>query len=84
MQIIINEIFNHPVLTRGKDKITKKIISGDSLKECYEKIYKLERSARYNNYLRYKFIDIEAEKVYQEWERDSVTIEMFYGNATID
>lgn len=84
MQIIINENFNHPVLTRGKNEITKKIISGDNLKECFEKIYKLEKSARYNNYLRYKFIDAEMEKMYNEWERDSMTIEMFYGNATVD
>jgi hypothetical protein len=84
MQIVVNEIFNHPILTRGKKQINPYVISGNSLEECYTQIYKLEKSARYNNYKWYEFIDLDTEKLYQEWKKDGVTIDLFYGNATVD
>ena len=84
MQIIVNEIFNHPYLTSGKDRISKHIITADTFEECCKEIYKLERSARYNNYLWYDFIDMNVKKAYQEWKRNGVTVELFYGSATVD
>lgn len=84
MQIIVNEIFNHPYLTSGKDVIARKIISGVNLEECFEKAYKLERSARYNNYMHHKFADLDVEKAYKEWCVNGITIDLFYGNATVD
>lgn len=84
MKIIVNGIFNHPYLTSGKDTINKHIIVADTFEECCVEIYKLERSARYNNYLRYDFADPNIKKAYQEWKINGVTIDLFYGNATID
>lgn len=84
MQIIVNEIFNHPVLTRGRNTITKKIIDGTNLEECFKKAYKLERGARYNNYMHHKFADLDIEKAYEEWCVNGMTIDLFYGNATVD
>ena len=84
MKIIINEIFNHPVLTYGKPRINKIIIEGNTAKECYNKIYQLEKSARYNNYLYYKFIDAIDEKNYFQWKKEGLNIELFYGNSTVD
>lgn len=84
MQIIINEIFNHPYLTSGKDRISRHIITADTFEGCCLEIYKLERSARYNNYLRYDFTDPNIKKAYQEWKINGVTIGLFYGNTTVD
>lgn len=84
MQIIVNEIFNHPYLTSGKDRVDKHIITADTFEECCLKIYKLERSARYNNFLHYVFIDSNIKKAYQEWKKNGVTVELFYNNATVD
>lgn len=84
MTIIIYENFNHPVLTRGKTQIFPQIIKGDTFADCCIQIYKLERSARYNNYLHYSFEDREIEKNYHEWKKDGVTFDLYYGNATVD
>ena len=84
MNVTINEFYNHPVLTYGKTRIRKIIIAGETLNECYHKIYQLEKSARYNNYLYYHFIDSELEKNYWKWKQDSITIDLYYGNSTVD
>lgn len=84
MQIIVKEIYNHPYLTSGKDRITNKVISGADFEECFEKICKLERSHRYNNYVKCDIVGEDIKQLYQEWEKDSMTIDRFYGNATVD
>lgn len=84
MQIIVKEIFNHPYLTSGKDRITSQVISGADFKECFEKIYKLERSNRYNNYVRCDIVGEDIKQLYQEWKKDGVSIDLYYGNATVD
>lgn len=84
MKIIIRHIFNHPVLTRGKAEIHTETIKGNTLQNCFEQFYKKERSARYNNYLCYKFIDLKTEETYNKWLSEHMNINLFYGNATID
>lgn len=84
MEIIINEIFNHTILTNGKDKITRKIINEETLDKCFRKVYELERSARYNNYVYHKFVDENIEKIYYEWKQKNETITLYYGGGVVD
>lgn len=85
MKIIVNEIFNHPILTNGKDSLVKEhIIEGDCFDEVFKQIYGLERSSRYDNYRRYEFLDLDIKNSYQNWKRDGVTVEMYYGGGTVD
>ena len=84
MEIIINKIFNHCILTKGLDRIERKVIKGDTLKECFLQIYELERSARYNNYLNYDFVNPDMKKAYREWKNKNETIELYYGGGVVD
>ena len=84
MKIVVKEIFNHPLATSGKDKIYKHIITADTFEECCVKIYELERGSRYNNFVRYDFMDLDVKKAYHEWKKDGVTIDLYYGGGVVD
>ena len=84
MEIKVNEIINW-VHSGYRDKLVKvHIIKGNTLDECFRKVYALRRSGRYDSVRRYDFDFSPLERDYQEWKRKNETIEMFYGNATVD
>ena len=84
MEIIIKEVFSHPMINGGKKEITKLVIQGDNYEQCFKKIYDYERSARYNNYVYYDFDDLNLKETYKEWKKTSVTISMYYGGGVVD
>ena len=84
MNIIVNEIFNHPILTNGKKQVYRKVVEGATIEECFKGVYKLERGARYNNFVHHEIVDTDLAKEYREWCKTGITIDLFYGNATID
>ena len=59
-------------------------VTGDTEEECFKKIYPSERSLRYCNGYFIELDDPELNKRYIEWKKHGVTIEMFYGNGTVD
>ena len=84
MLIKVNEIicWSH---SDYKDKMVNvDTIIGDDAGECFERVYALERGARYDNARRYEIADPNMEREYQEWKKHGVTIEMYYGSATVD
>jgi hypothetical protein len=81
MEIIVKSTYNHAYLTSGKDVIKYHTITGDNLQECFKQIDKMERSARYNNHLFYEIIDKDIKQKYSERE---LSIDDYYGNATVD
>lgn len=84
MEIKVNEILNW-VYSKYKDVLVKThIIKGNDLDECFRKVYALRRSARYDSQRRYDFEDSSLEDKYWKWENKNETIEMYYGNATVD
>ena len=78
------------VLTIDKDAFGKETcykrweVAGDTLRECFKAAYLSERSLRYCSDRRIEFEDPEVRKSYLDWKRHGVTLEMFYGNATVD
>lgn len=84
IEIKVNEIMNWHY-NGYKDEIYKThIVKGNTLKECFPKVYDFERSARYDNARRYEIADPELHKAYQNWKQTGVTIKMYYGSATVD
>ena len=84
MKFIIDEICN-TFETKWKDHIVKTFtVEGTTLEDCFKKAYPSERSLRYCNGYRIQFRDAAVHEAYQQWKRNCVTMEMFYGNATVD
>ena len=84
MEIVIKKVFQHPMINNGKKEITPIKINGETLKECFVKVYEYERGSRYNNYQYYDFEDLEIKKEYYEWKKTGVTISMYYGGGVVD
>ena len=59
-------------------------VEGFNLEDCFKKIYPSERSLRYCSGHRIQLADTELHKAYEKWKETGVTIEMYYGNATVD
>ena len=84
MKYIIDEICN-TFETGWKDHIvTTFAVEGDTLEDCFRKAYPSERSLRYCSGYRIQFRDSTVQEAYQKWKQHSVTVEMFYGGATVD
>lgn len=84
MTIKVNEIINW-FYSDYKDKLVKvHQITGSTKEDCFQKVYALRRSARYDNARRYAFDDPEMESEYQAWKQKNETIEMYYGSGTVD
>ncbi len=84
MKFIIDEICN-TFETRWKDHIvTTFTVEGGTMEDCFKKAYTSERSLRYCSGYRIQFRDAAVHKAYQQWKCSGVTLEMFYGNATVD
>lgn len=60
------------------------MVSGSTLNECFEKTYSSHRSLRYCNGYRIQFKDRNIHNRWLEWLQNGVTIEMYYGNGTVD
>ena len=74
-----------------RDRITLKeefyksfCVEGDTMTDCFKRMYESERAARYCNGTSYRFRDENIQKAYKEWKQHGVTFEMYYGNATVD
>lgn len=84
IEIKVNEIINW-FHNNYKDELVKSyIIKEKNITECFRKIYIMRRSGRYDNARKYNFEDPSMEEKYQQWKTKNETIEMFYGNATVD
>ena len=84
MKIAVNEII-HWSYNHYKDELVEvHTITGDNVVDCFKRVYALERGARYDNARRYEIADSNMEREYQEWKEHGVTIEMYYGSATVD
>ena len=71
--------------TNWKDHILRTfIVTGETLEECFKKIYSNERSLRYCNGYWIELKEKELHKKYTEWKKTGVTIEMYYGNGVVD
>lgn len=59
-------------------------VEADTLEECFKKIYRSERSNRYCNDRYIRVIPDSINEAYKAWKVHGVTIEMYYGNGTVD
>ena len=85
VEIKVNEIIKNWFYSNYKDKLVKvHTISGNTVEDCFKRVYALRCSARYDSARRYNFEDASLEKKYAEWESGYETIETFYGSATVD
>ena len=83
-EIKVDEIINW-VYSDNKDKLVKThTIKGNTLEDCFHKVYALRRGARYDSARRYGFVDESLEEKYKKWEKETETIERYYGSATVD
>lgn len=84
MEIKVNEIINWHYSNYKDVLVQQHIIKGDHISDCFKHVYAMRRSGRYDNERRYDFDDPALEEKYQQWKDKNETIEMFYGNATVD
>lgn len=85
MKIVVNEILNDWIITKGKDKVVEQhIVEGENFKDIFPKIYAFERSSRYDNSRRYDITDKDIKAAYEDWKQYGVTIEMYYGGGVVD
>ena len=60
-------------------------VEAETETECFKQIYcGYIRPSRYCSDVRYKLNDSEQQKRWLKWREHGVTIDMFYGNATVD
>lgn len=59
-------------------------VEGDTMTDCFKRMYECERRARYCSGTSYRFRDDSIQEKYKEWKQYGVTLEMYYGNATVD
>lgn len=84
VEIKVNEIINW-FYSNYKDKLVQvHTISGNTIEDCFKRVYALRRSARYDSARRYDFEDSHLESKYKEWKSGYETIETYYGSATVD
>lgn len=84
MQIKVNEIINW-FHSNYKDKLVQvHKINGDTLEDCFRRVYSLKRSGRYDSDRRYDFDDSTLLDKYLDWKSNNETIEMYYGGGTVD
>lgn len=84
MELTIREVVNDH-RTKYKDRVleTHKVV-GNTIEECFKKAYPYERSLRYCSGYYIRFETTELYKQFVEWKKTGVTIDMFYGNGTVD
>ena len=84
VEIKVNEIMNWHH-NGYKDEIYKThTVKGNTLEECFPKVYAFERMARYDNARRYEIADVDLHETYLKWKVHGVTIDMYYGSGTVD
>ena len=84
MKLTIREIHNS-YATNYKDVTVKSWdIVHKTEKECFTEAYNSVRSNRYCTGYRIEFKDPEVQKRFRNWQKTDVTMEMYYGNATVD
>ena len=60
-------------------------VTGENETECFKKIYTgYVRPIRYCSGYSITCDDAEQDQRFREWQKHGVTIEMFYGNGTVD
>lgn len=84
IEIKINEIVRDFYDWRKESVYKTHTLIGNTLEEIFPKVYAFERSSRYDNARRYEITDPGIHKEYQNWKRTGITIQMYYGNATVD
>lgn len=83
VEIKIYEFINC-VYSNYKDKLVQvHAAKGERMNDCFEEMYSLRRSARYDPARKYRFEDETLEIAYREWKAKNETIEMYYGSATV-
>jgi len=84
MKLVVDEICN-TFATKWKDRVLATFtVCGKTMEDCFEKAYPHERSLRYCSGYRIQFRKPTAHKEYQKWKDNGLTMEMFYGNGTVD
>ena len=84
MTVEVNTIINS-FETGYQDKIYKIWkVSGNTLDECFKSAYPTERSYRYCTGHSIRFVDPAIHAKYLEWKQCGMTMEDFYGSATVD
>lgn len=60
-------------------------VSGDTEAEMFKNFYAgFVRPNRYCSDVSNEFVNPEVQKRYEEWRKTGVTIELYYGNGTVD
>ena len=84
LEIRVNEVINW-FHSKYKDELVHThIITGETIEECFKKVYGMRRSGRYDSARRYDFEDMELEEKYIQWKSRNENIEMYYGSGIID
>lgn len=84
IEIKVNEIINW-FHSNYKDVLVHTYtITGETIEDCFGKVYGMRRSGRYDSARRYDFEDAELENKYSDWKSKHQTIEMYYGSAVVD
>ena len=84
MKATVKEIVNYHG-TDYKDKLVEiHAVSADNVASLMKKIYSFERSSRYDSARRYEIVEEDIKEKYQYWKQNGMTIEDFYGSATVD
>lgn len=84
MKLKIREICNTH-RTKYKDHIIKEWqIEKETKDEIFKEAYDSVISLRYCNGYWVEFVNPAIQKEFEEWQKTKVTIEMYYGGATVD
>lgn len=84
MVLLVNEILNWSY-SGYRDKVVQvHRITGNDLDSCFRQVYGLEWSTRYDSARRYKIRDPELENKYRNWLEGNLTVDLYYGSATVD
>lgn len=84
MVLLVNEILNWSY-SGYRDKVVRvHRIVGNDLDSCFQRVYGLERSSRYDYQRRYEIRDSKQQSQYQDWKAGNLTIDLYYGSATVD
>jgi len=82
--VSVNEIINWVYSDYKDTLVATHTLKGNTLSRCFEKVYALRRSARYDSARRYDFVDSSLEEKFQAWKNANETIEMYYGSGVVD
>jgi hypothetical protein len=84
IEIKVNEIINW-FHSNYKDKLVcTHTIIGETIEDCFKKVYGMRRSGRHDSARRYDFEDAELEEKFLQWKSRNENIEMYYGSTTVD